>query len=92
MVLDNLNVHKSPTTRVAIEAVGCTIQFLPAYSPDLNPIELLFSKIKAILRRLKGRTRAALLDALAVASAAITSADARHWVLHAGYRLAPLSS
>lgn len=92
VVLDNLNVHKSPTARAAIEAAGCTVQFLPAYSPDLNPIEPLFSKVKAILRRLKGRTRAALLDALAVASTAITPEDARGWVLHSGYRLAPPSS
>lgn len=89
VVLDHLNVHKSPTARAAIEAVGCTMQFLPAYSPDLNPIEHLFSKIKAILRRLKARTRAALLDAIAAASAAITSANAQAWILHAGYRLLP---
>jgi transposase len=92
VVLDNLNVHKSPAARAAIEAAGCTLQFLPAYSPDLNPIEQLFSKIKAILRRLKGRTRTALLDAIDLASAAITLANARAWVLHAGYRPAPLSS
>jgi transposase len=92
VVLDNLNVHKSPVARAAIEAAGCRVQFLPTYSPDLNPIEHLFSKIKAILRRLKGRTRAALLDALAVASTTITPADARGWILHAGYRLLPLPS
>jgi transposase len=91
VVLDNLSVHKSPTARAAIEAAGCTVQFLPAYSPDLNPIEQLFSKVKAILRRLKGRTRAALLDAIAVASQAVTLNDARGWVLHAGYRLIPSS-
>jgi transposase len=89
VVLDNLNVHKSSTARAASEAVGCIMQFLPAYSPDLNPIEQLFSKVKAILRRLKGRTRAALLDALAVASAAVTPRDAQNWILHAGYRLVP---
>jgi transposase len=49
VVLDNLNVHKSPTARDAIEAAGCTVQFLPAYSPDLNPIEHRFSKVEAIL-------------------------------------------
>src|SRR5262249_10210115 len=89
VVLDNLSVHKSPTARAAIEAVGCTVQFLPAYSPDLNPIE---PKVKAILRRLKSRTRAALLDALAVASAAITPVDARHWVLVIVWLLHPLES
>lgn len=92
VILDNLSVHKSPTARAAIEAVGCTLQFLPAYSPDLNPIEHLFSKVKAILRHLKGRTRAALLDALAVAGDAVTPADAHGWFTHAGYRLVPPSS
>jgi len=92
VVLDNLSVHKSPTARAAIEAAGCTLQFLPTYSPDLNPIEQMFSKVKAILRRLKGRTRAALLDALAVASDAVTPADAHGWFTHAGYRLVPPSS
>ncbi len=92
VVLDNLSVHKSPTARAAIEAAGCTLQFLPAYSPDLNPIEQMFSKVKATLRRLKGRTRAALLDALAVASDAVTPADAHGWFIHAGYRLVASSS
>ncbi len=88
VVLDNLSVHKSLTARAASEAAGCTLQFLPAYSPDLNPIEQVFSKVKAILRHLKGRTRSALLDALAVATAAVTPTDARGWFAHAGYRLA----
>ena len=92
VVLDNLSVHKSASARAAIEAAGCTLQFLPAYSPDFNPIEHLFSKIKAILRRLKARTRDALLEAIAVARDAITVADAQGWFLHDGYRLLPTSS
>ena len=87
VVLDNLSVHKSANARAAIEAAGCTLHFLPAYSPDFNPIEHLFSKIKAILRRLKARTRDALLEAIAVARDAITVADAQGWFLHDGYRL-----
>ena len=92
VVLDNLSVHKSASARAAIEAAGCTLLFLPAYSPDFNPIEHLFSKIKAILRRLKARTRDALLEAIAVARDAITVADAQCWFLHDGYRLLPPDS
>ena len=92
VVLDNLSVHKSANARAAIEAAGCTLHFLPAYSPDFNPIEHLFSKIKAILRRLKARTRDALLEAIAVARDAITVADAQGWFLHDGYRLLPPDS
>ena len=65
VVLDHLSVHTSARARAAIEAVGCTLPFLPAYSPDFNPIEHLFSTITAILRRLKARTRDALLEAIA---------------------------
>ena len=88
VVLDNLSVHKSVTARRAIEAAGCSLEFLPPYSPDLNPLEHGFSKLKAILRRLKARTRDALLDAIALASDAITSDDAHGWFLHDGYGLA----
>ena len=92
VVLDNLSVHKSANARAAIEAAGCTLHFLPAYSPDFNPIEHLFSKIKAILRRLKARTRDALLEAIAVARDSITVADAQGWFLHNGYPLLPPDS
>jgi transposase len=85
VVLDNLSVHKSPAVQQAIEASGCQLVFLPAYSPDLTPIEQAFSKLKAILRRLAARTREALLDALATALAALTAQDAHGWFRHAGY-------
>lgn len=85
VVLDNLSVHKAAAIEQAMEACGCQLLFLPAYSPDLTPIEQAFSKVKAHLRRLAARTRAALLDALAVALAAITPADAHGWFGHAGY-------
>ena len=60
VVLDNLGSHKSPSVREAIEAAGCTVAYLPPYSPDLNPIELLFSKLKTLLRKHAERTIEAL--------------------------------
>jgi transposase len=85
VILDNLSVHKSPAVQHAIEARGCQLLFLPAYSPDLTPIEQAFSTLKAILRRRAARTREALLDALASALSAITVHDAHGWFRHAGY-------
>ncbi len=85
VILDNLSVHKSAAIQQVIEARDCQLVFLPAYSPDLTPIEQAFSKLKAILRRLAARTREALLDALATALAAITPEDAHGWFRHAGY-------
>jgi len=61
VVMDNLGAHKRPKIRELIEAVGCEVWYLPAYSPDLNPIEEAFSKLKAHLRRAAARTREALL-------------------------------
>lgn len=84
--IDNLSVHKAARIRAAIEACGCRLVFLPAYSPDLNPIEPAFSKIKAILRRVAARTREALLDGIERAVGAVTPADALGWFQHAGYR------
>jgi transposase len=85
VVLDNLSVHKAPAIRQVIAARGCELVYLPAYSPDLTPIEQAFSKLKAILRQLAARTREALLDALAVGLDAITPDDAHGWFHHAGY-------
>ena len=87
VILDNLSVHKAEVIRQAIGACGCAVLFLPAYSPDLTPIEQAFSKIKATLRGLGARTRDALLEALARAVAAITAEDAHGWFTHAGYPL-----
>lgn len=92
VVLDNLSVHKAASIGDALAAQGCTLLFLPAYSPDFNPIEHAFSKLKALLRKLGSRTRDALLDALAFALDAITPADAAAWFLHVGYRFPDLSS
>ena len=85
VLIDNLNVHKSETARHAIEARGARLEFLPPYSPDLNPIEKCWAKIKAVLRRLKARTFDELVNALDVAFQAITPDDARAWFAHCGY-------
>ena len=92
VVLDNLSVHKAAHIAAALAARGCTFLFLPAYSPDFNPSEQAFSKMKALLRKLGSRTRDALLDALAFALDAITPADAAAWFRPVGYRLPALSS
>jgi len=87
VVLDNLSVHQAEDVRRLIEARGCALRFLPAYSPDLTPIEEAFSKLKAGLRRLGARTRDALLDAIAQVLATLTATDAHGWFEHAGYPL-----
>ena len=79
IVLDNLNVHRSPRVRNLCEAAGVRLLFLPPYSPDLNPIERMFSKLKTALRRLAARTADDLLNAFATALASITADDIRHW-------------
>ena len=85
MLIDNLSVHKSDLARQAIEARGARIEFLPPYSPDLNPIEKCWAKIKSVLRRLKARTFDELVAALELAFQAITPEDARAWFAHCGY-------
>ena len=88
VILDNLSVHKAVAIQALIAARGCELRFLPAYSPDLTPIEQAFSKLKAHLRRLRrlaARTCPALLEALATALATITPQDAHGWFRHAGY-------
>jgi transposase len=85
VVLDNLSVHKDERIRQAILARGCQVLFLPAYSPDLTPIEEAFSKLKTWLRRLGARTHEALEAAITVALEQITAQDARGWFWHCGY-------
>ncbi len=85
VVLDNLSVHKGERVRQAIEASGCQVLFLPAYSPDLTPIEEAFSKLKAWLRRLGARTREALEEAITEALEQITTQDAHGWFWHCGF-------
>jgi transposase len=83
--MDNLQVHKSPRARQLIEHKGCQLLFLPAYSPDLSPIEETFSKLKAFLRRAGARTREALLEAISQALLTVTSQDSHGWFRHCGY-------
>lgn len=85
VVWDNLNVHKSVGAREAIEAAGAEVLFLPPYSPDLNPIEKMWSKVKSAVRSAGARTREALHGALTDAFAAVTANDARAWFAHCGY-------
>ena len=87
VVFDNLGAHKPQKVRELIEARGAQVLFLPSYSPDLNPIEEAFSKIKAIVRKAGARTREALLDAIARALSAITAVDAAGWFAHSGYEV-----
>src|SRR5690348_4213 len=85
VVMDNLQAHKSARVRLAIEAKGCQILFLPGYSPDLSPIEEAFSKLKTALRRAGARTREVLEEAIAQALLTITAQDAQGWFQHCGY-------
>jgi transposase len=86
VILDNLNVHKSPRARRLIEEAGCTLRFLPSYSPDFNPIELAFAKVKQTLRGSAARTFAGIVAATGPALDAITPADAGGFFAHCGYR------
>ncbi len=85
VVLDNLTAHKGERVRELVERRGCELIFLPPYSPDLNPIEEAFSKIKALLRRAEARGRDALVDAIGGALSAVTAQDARGSFGHCGY-------
>jgi transposase len=87
VLLDNLSAHKAATVRTLIEARGATALFLPSYSPDLNPIELAFSKIKQLLRSVGARTQEALEAAIAHALDTITPEDSRAFFKHCGYPL-----
>jgi transposase len=86
VVMDNLSSHKGPRVRQLLEARGCELLYLPAYSPDLNPIEEAFAKLKALLRKAGARTREALLEAMREALDAVTASDVRGFFEHRGYR------
>jgi transposase len=85
VVMDNLGSHKSAAVRQAIRAVGARLFFLPKYSPDLNPIEMLFSKLKHWLRRASVRTRDALSDATGHILETLTPAECANYFAEAGY-------
>ena len=86
VVMDNLSAHKGERVRKLIERRGCELLYLPPYSPDLNPIEEAFGKIKSFLRKAEARTRAALLEAMGRALSAVSGHDARGFFDHCGYR------
>jgi transposase len=86
VVLDNLSAHKGERIRELIEGRGCELLYLPSYSPDLNPIEEAFSKIKGLIRKVEARSREALLEAIGAAISAITGQDVRGFFEHCGYR------
>jgi transposase len=85
VVLDGLGAHRTEKVKELIEARGADLVFLPSYSPDLNPIEEAFSKIKQLVRKVGARTREALVEAIGRALAAVTPEDATGWFAHAGY-------
>jgi transposase len=85
VILDNLSIYLGPKVRQAIEARGCRLLFLPAYSPDFSPLEEVFSKVKTLLRRASARPHEALQEGLAQALDLITAADALGWFTHCGY-------
>lgn len=87
VVLDNLSVHKNLAARLAIEAAGCHLHFLPASSPDFNPIELAFSKLKTHLRGVAARAFDPLVDAIGTGLSAITTHDIAGYYRHCGYDL-----
>ncbi len=92
IVLDNLSVHRTAAARAVIAAAGCQLRFLPAYSPDFNPIELTFAKLKTHLRGVASRAYEPLLTAIGEGFDRITATDAVAWYRHCGYRITePLS-
>lgn len=88
VVLDNVATHKGEAVRQLVEGAGCQLRFLPAYSPDLSPIEEAFAQLKALLRRAKARTSAALETAIGDALDAVTPRHARRYFTHCGYGIA----
>jgi transposase len=86
VVMDNLSSHKGQRVRELIEDRGCELLYLPSYSPDLNPIEEAFSKIKGLLRKAQARSREALLEAIGAAISAVSDRDALGFFEHCGYR------
>ena len=87
VIMDNLSVHKDERVRQRIEGAKCRLVYLPAYSPDMTPIEQAFSKVKAFLRRAEARAREVLDEVIGAALATITAGDAAGWFTACGYPL-----
>jgi len=85
VILDNLSAHKDKAALEMIEETGTQVRFLPPYSPDFNPIEKMWSKVKQLLRGMKARTEEALLVAIGMALSCVTEADALGWFASCGY-------
>lgn len=85
VVMDNLGAHKNAETIALIESAGAEAVFLPPYSPDLNPIEMMWSKVKSILRKLEARDTESLVNAIGTALSMVTASDAIGWFAHCGY-------
>ena len=86
VVMDNLGAHRPERIRELIEQRGCELLYLPSYSPDYNPIEEAFAKIKNLLRKAAARSKEALVETIGAALSAVTAADAKGFFEHAGYR------
>ncbi len=84
--MDNLSAHKGGRVREIVEGRGCGLLYLPPYSPDFNPIEQAFSKVKALMRRAEARTRAALIEAMGQALSAVTARETCGFFDHCSYR------
>jgi transposase len=89
VVLDNLAAHKQPEVRAAIEQVGALVRFLPPYSPDFNPIELAFAKLKAFLRAARPRSFEHVCSLIATALELFTPDECAAYARHCGYRATP---
>jgi len=87
VIMDNLSSHRRPRVRELIESAAARLVFLPAYSPDLNPIELVFAKVKQLLRSIACRTREALWNAMQSILTQVTPSDAANCFKHCGYTL-----
>jgi transposase len=86
VVMDNLSAHKGGKVKEIIEGRGCELLYLPPYSPDLNPIEQVFSKVKWLLRKAEARTRESLIEAMGLALSAVSTRDVQGFFGHCGYR------
>src|SRR5215204_5452671 len=91
IVMDNLTAHKGDRVKELIEERGCELLYLPPYSPDFNPIEEAFAKIKAVVRKAEARTREALVEAIGRGITMVTTEDARGFFDHCGYTTPVLS-
>ena len=86
VVMDNLSAHKGGRVREILGGAGCELLYLPPYSPDYNPIEQAFSKVKGLLRKAESRTRESLIEAMGRALSALTARDSQGFFAHCGYR------